>query len=147
MGIKTINSIYKYFIILLLFLYSCTKTKNPLIGKWNLHIIENKDSTNNWVKSNWMKNGKGRLQYFNNDTVTIHFNPENYGDPGVEAYWYVASYKLNLDSNFALHTRLKHSNPDDIGKTVKRYFEINNDTLTMFAKEFGFRLKWVKQSE
>lgn len=39
---------------------------------------------------------------------------------------------------------LMHSNPDKVGKTVKRHFKLKKDTLILFAKDFRFRLKWVK---
>lgn len=143
MGSSTINILFS---IILLIIISCSQPSNQLIGKWELDIIEKQDSVGNWVEAEWMKDGKGRLQYYDNDTVSLHFSPENYGDEGAEAYWYIANYKIYSDSGFVKHTRVKHSNPDEIGKTVKRYFEIKNDTLTMFAKEFGFRLTWIKQN-
>jgi len=139
---------HNYFFWCLIFVSSCSqKERSPLIGKWNLHVIESKDSAGVWLESDWMKNGIGRLNYLENDTVTVHFNPENYGDKGVEAYWYIANYNLNLDSSFVEHTRVRHSNPKEVGKTVKRYFKINNDTLIMHAREFGFRLKWIRKNE
>ena len=133
--------------MLITVLSSCDSYVNPLVGKYDLHTIEAEDSMGIWQEANWMKGGKGRLQYFDNDTLSVHFNPKNYGDEGVEAYWYIANYKLNLDSSYAVHTRVKHSNPMEIGKSVKRYFRIKEDTLIMFAKEFGFRLKWIKRNE
>ena len=136
-----------FHLFFLLVLTSCNTKDQSIIGKYDLLIIESQNDNGNWQQANWMKNSKGRLQYFNNDTVTVHFNPENYGDEGVEAYWYVANYKLNNDSNYVEHTRVRHSNPEEIGKTVKRYFEIKKDTFVMHAKEFGFRLKWLKRDE
>jgi len=119
-----------------------------LLGKWKLHIIENKDSLGVWQQANWMKNGMGTLHYYNNDTVAVHFAPENYGDDGAaKPYWYIATYIYNADSNYVEHTRVKQSDESEIGKTVRRKINIKKDTLIMNADEFGFRLKWIKQDE
>lgn len=135
---------YSLFIIAFI---SCNKPSDSIVGKYDLLIIESQNENGIWQQADWMRNSTGRLGYLANDTVTVHFTPENYGEKGVEAYWYIATYKKDSDSNYVEHTRVRHSNPKEVGKTVKRYFELHNDTLVMHAKEFGFRLKWLKRNE
>ena len=138
-----------YLLFLVCNLFSCTKslipTKNPLAGIWNLHVIEKQDSLAIWRQSQWMKNGTGLLHYDNEQHVSVHFTPQNYGESdSLHAYWYVAEYEIIMDSAYVKHSRILHSDPKKVGESVKRYFEIKDDTLIMHAKEFGFRLKWTK---
>ena len=141
-------------IIFILFLIACSKNEeieeetnaNPFTGLWELYIIESKDSTKNWQPAEWMRNGKGNLHYDDNENMSVHFIPHNYGSvDSIKAYWYVAKYKIIADSNIVEHTRIFHSNLEEVGKTVKRYYKFKGDTLIMNAKEFGLRLKWIKQ--
>lgn len=128
----------------LLLLGCLAKTKKPISGVWRLHIIETQDSSGNWQQSNWMKNATGILHYDTENTVSVHFMPTS---DTIPPYWYVAHYQYNADSSFVQHTRIMHSNPNEVGKTVKRYVNINGDTLTMNANEFGLQLKWIKEDE
>lgn len=135
------------YLFVLLFFISCNTVEDSLVGKYDLVIIESQNDNKKWQQANWMRNSIGHLHYYPNDTVTVNFTPENFGVEETEPYWYVATYKVNFDSSYVEHTRLRHSNPEEIGKTVKRYFEIKGDTFIMHAKEFGFRLKWLKRDE
>ena len=67
------------FLFIVIMFFSCSTTDKSIVGKYDLLIIESQNDDGSWQQANWMKNSKGRLQYFNNDTVSVHFNPENYG--------------------------------------------------------------------
>lgn len=136
-------------ISIIIFLSGCSNiNESNITGLYNLQIIEYQDSTNAWEQANWMKGGTGILHYDHHKNMSVHFIPKNYGEnDSLKSYWYVGEYLINIDSNYIQHTRLLHSDPTEIGKKVKRYYELKNDTLIMFAKEFGFRLKWIKLNE
>lgn len=118
---------------------------NTINGRWLLLKIETQDSASGfWNTSEWMKNGTGTLIYEPNGTMSVEFRPQAYGlDSSAEIYAYTASYEYNKSTGFIQHTRLTHSDPDEIGKTVRRRLDFNGDTLTMHADEFGLRLKWL----
>lgn len=137
-------------IILISFIYtivlSCsTESKNQQIGTWQLEKIEFYDSTEQqWLVSDWMKNGSGTLNYLNDSMMSVEFLPTNYSIDSSGRYAYTAKYSFNKALNEVTHTRITHSDPEEIGKTVKRIIEIQGDTLIMNAKEFGLRLKWSR---
>ena len=133
-------------ITLLVFIYSCNSQQPELLeGKWKLLQIEYEDSASGiWKTSDWMKNGTGTLVYKSNGNMTVEFLPENFGiDSNAEEYAYTASYKFDPTTGLSKHTRLTHTDPEEIGKKVTRKLEIKEDTLIMFADEFGLRLKWL----
>jgi len=141
----------KYYLPLVVFtlstvIYSCNSkhADNPE-GKWELLVIEYQDSaTGIWKTSEWMKNGTGTLIYKSNGMMSVEFLPENFGvDTSAKKYAYTASYKYDSTTGLSKHTRLTHTDPEEIGKKVSRKLLIKKDTLTMFADEFELRLKWL----
>jgi len=141
-------------------LFSCSiREKNPLVGLWIIHSIEQQDSTEQWVTADWMKGGNGYLHYDAVKNMSLHFTPARYDqlilpenddksawDPGILAqlssdYWYVGEYKIL--GNVVQHTRLMHSNPIENKKKVSRNYFISGDTLVISAPEFKLRLKWL----
>ncbi|MGB0403256.1 MAG: hypothetical protein ACPGEG_04110 [Salibacteraceae bacterium] len=132
--------------IIYIVIFSCvTKSISPQIGTWQLQKIEFFDSTQQeWKVSEWMKNGSGTLNYSNDSMMSVEFLPFNYNVDSTGRYAYTAKYSFNKTLNQVTHTRLTHTDPKEIGKTVTRIIEIQGDTLTMNAKEFGLRLKWYR---
>ncbi len=133
-------------ITLLVSIYGCNSNQPELLeGKWQLLQIEYEDSASGiWKTSDWMKNGTGTLIYKSNGNMAVEFLPKNFGlDSNAEKYAYTASYKFDPTTGLSKHTRLTHTDREEIGKKVTRKLEIKGDTLIMFANEFGLRLKWL----
>ena len=148
---------------LILIICSCSShsPENGLTGLWKIHVVEQKDASDNWVTADWMKNGIGYLHYDSNKNMSLHFTPENYDkivvpeesdkhlwDLGVlvqlaSDYRYLGEYEIVSD-NTVQHTRLMHANPEDNHASVQRQFAFSGDTLTLSAPEFGLRLKWLR---
>ena len=131
------------------FVVSCQDKKNTsskLVGVWALNTIDQKDTNNIWSQASWMQDGQGLLHYDNKMHMSVHFTPKNYDlySDSLIPYWYFGKYYHNADSDYVEHLRLLHSNPSENGKTVRRELTFNRDTLVMYSKEFGMRLKWVK---
>lgn len=129
-----------------------------MTGLWELEKIEKQDTlTNEWKEAEWMKGGAGILHYDEVGNMSVHFVSEGYFNQEYDEveersgesrsnYWYVGTYKVLEEQNTVEHTRLLHSNPKENNKTVKREYVIDNDTLFLFASEYGFRLKWLRQT-
>lgn len=112
-------------------------------GIWELASIQSKDSLGAWQQASWMKNGTGLLHYTTNGHMSVHFWPDTLFTPAQEPYWYVAKYRLSLDTVF--HTRVMHSIPTENLKTVPRLYRIKQDTLYLSAPDYGFKLTWIKK--
>lgn len=141
------ETILKYPFILTLWviiLITSCEPSNSLIGDYTLLIIEEQDSSGTWNQSEWMKGATGSLSYSADGFMSVKFTPENEENA---PYWYKASYVYHSHSNEVIHTRLEHSDPEEIGKTVKRKLTFKQDTLIMHAEEFGLRLKWLRWSQ
>jgi hypothetical protein len=127
-----------------LFFCSCsTEKQESLDGIWELASIQSKDSLGAWQQASWMKNGTGLLHYATNGHMSVHFWPDTLFTPKQEPYWYVAKYRLSLDTVF--HTRVMHSIPTENLKTVPRLYRIKQDTLYLSAPDYGFKLTWIKK--
>jgi hypothetical protein len=92
-----------------------------------------------------MKNGSGTLQYLATDTMRVEFLPEFYHEDSSGRYAYTATYQYFPKRGEIKHTRIAHTNPKEIGKTVERKLSIQEDTLFMFADEFGLKLTWLRR--
>ena len=130
----------------ILIFFACTnEPKNSHLGNWDLRVIEYYDSTSNeWEISDWMKGGSGKLTYLNDSMMEVEFLPKTYALDSTGRYASTASYTHKINSNLFKHTRLTHTDKSENGQTVERYITVENDTLTMSAKEFGLRLVWQR---
>ena len=148
---------------------SCQTTsmngEKTFAGFWKLHIIETQDSvTQQWVQSDWMKDGISYLHYGTDHNMSIHFTPSGFSSTNplgqeldslplnalkmlASDYWYVGKYRVITDENMVEHHRIIHSDPNEWGKIVKRSYKFLGDTLVLSAKEFGLRLKWIREND
>lgn len=135
--------------------------KDAFAGLWKLHVIETQDTlTNQWVQSEWMRDGISYLHYDGVETMSIHFTPKDFentnpNDMSIDSlpieelkmlatdYWYLGKYRILQDKSVVEHKRIIHSDPNEWGKTVRRSYQFLGDTLELTAQEFGLRLKWV----
>ncbi|MFK8037670.1 MAG: lipocalin-like domain-containing protein [Crocinitomicaceae bacterium] len=135
----------------------------PIQGLWQLHIMEIKDSLNQWQE--WRDGMGGYLMYDNDNHVALHLFSKGYENytphfPNftdsipIEAlqhitnnYNYMGTYQLDSTNTIVTHKRLSHSNPRDWGLEVQRRFHFIGDTLVMQPVETenaSLRLKWLK---
>ncbi len=139
-----------FLILSFLVLVSCkSNSSNPpvLLGEWHLESITKYDSlSGKWVPSTWMKDGEGILYYGSDGHMNVHFTPRCFKEDSCaeKPYWYVAKYSWDSKNNICKHTRILHSNPEEIGEVVNRKLEIKNDVLTMWAEEYQLRLLWTR---
>ena len=170
------------FLILILFLltvYGCehepdmlstnviqgkTDTQEPIEGLWNLHLMEVKDSSNNWQE--WREGMKGYLLYDGKGHMALHLVPKEYEKTDLEFpnftdtisiealkyitnnYNYFGTYQLDTDSNIVTHNRISHSNPGEWHTKVRRRFSFKGDTLLVQPveqKNSKLRLKFLKE--
>ena len=139
-----------FYLLAVIGFIGCNESRSPaLTGSYHLLQIQKENKHGQWLPADWMKNGTGFLSYSPDGYVSVHFLPEFYqSDPQRhEAYWYVAQYDFNPDSGVVYHTRLMHSDPKQVGKTVRRRIQLSQDTLTMYADEYKFRLRWLKMRD
>lgn len=142
----------------------CCKAQDPLQGLWQIDVIESQDSSGQWVESAWMKNGMAYLHYDGHSIMSLHFVPEWYtiaallndytdssgsnGSSGREwPYWYLATYEILPEKKIVRHHRIMHSDPNEWGKVVQRYYDFRGDTLILRPEEYNLRLKWVRREE
>lgn len=139
--------------------------KDAFAGLWKLHIIETQDSlTHQWVQSEWMRDGISYLHYDGVESMSIHFTPKGFQHTNPENipidslpiaelkmlatdYWYLGKYRIHPDKSIVEHRRIIHSDPNEWGKKVQRSYRLLGDTLELSAKEFGLRLKWIREKE
>lgn len=122
---------------------SCQNSPKEIKGSYKLIVIEEKTDSA-WVIADWMKDGKGFLQYSEGGIMSVHFTPKDYEHTGKDAYWYVAEYKYFSDEGLVRHKRIIHSDTAEIGEKVTRRIQITGNRLFMFAEEYNFRLTWEK---
>lgn len=135
----------------------------PILGLWQLHTMEIKDSLNHWQE--WRDGMGGYLLYDENNHVALHLFPKDYKNykphfPNftdsiptaalkhiTNNYNYMGIYSINEKDYIITHKRLSHSNPRDWELEVKRKFSFIEDTLVMQpveAENASLRLKWLK---
>lgn len=113
-----------------------------LEGSYDLQIIQYYDSSSNrWATSEWMKGGSGVLTYLPTDTMSVYFTTAD----SSEVYWYRATYSYDNKTRKVTHQRFEHSDEEQNFKTVVRRLNLERDSLTMFADDYGLRLLWIKQ--
>ncbi len=151
------SGVFLYLIIIIA--SACNNSQDQahtIVGLWQLAIIEARDSlSGKWTQANWMKNGTGYLHYDSHGNMSAHFLPEGYNELnepgnlqdeiGSSDYWYLAEYSIDEQAQTLTHQRYLHSDPSQKDELVKRRYEFHGDTLYLFADEFDFRLKWIKQ--
>jgi hypothetical protein len=148
----------KVILLLIILLPACISKLEPdanFVGTWELSSIESKSETGEWVPVKYPENAKliGILMYddSSNMAVQITTNPrltEAFDENPEIVNGYIAYYgKYEVDSSVGTvtHHRLNHINPE-VGKlSVVRYFQINDDVLTLtVAPEQIQRLNWIR---
>lgn len=170
------RTLHPYFQILLpgivfcLLLIGCSPNppKSKVTGLWQLHIMEQQDSTGHWHEYN--DGLQGMLLYDGQGHAALHLLPKDYADTDIDfigtidldysdsvsyeelrhkaqSYVYIARYEVVESEGIIKHTRLTASNPDDWGKTVDRKYSFLGDTLVLQPAEedlADLRLKWVR---
>ena len=141
-----INRFFHVIILSSLVVVSCrTHQDKDLVGTYSLIAIEEFDSiSNSWQESNWMKGGNGKLIYHVSDTMQVEFLPSNYTSDSLNRYAYRALYSFDKSTDMVTHTRIEHTDSNEIGKVVQRKMEFRYDTLVMSAPEFSLKLTWLK---
>lgn len=136
----------------------------PILGLWNLHIMEIKDSeTGKW--NEWRQGMAGYLLYEKSGYMSLHLAPKSYPDTELnfrnftdtmsltqlkyisQNYNYTGSYTVDMDSLIVSHTKLSHSNPNEWGEISRRKFYFTGDTLFVVPTEeenARLRLKFLK---
>lgn len=170
------RTLHPYFQILLLGIVFCLlfigcspdAPKSKVTGLWQLHIMEQQDSTGQWHEYN--DGLQGMLLYDGQGHAALHLLPKDYADTDInfigtidldysdsvsheelrhkaQSYVYIARYEVVESEGIIKHTRLTASNPDDWGKTVDRKYSFSGDTLVLQPVEedlADLRLKWVR---
>lgn len=143
-------------------------SKSKTTGLWQLHIMEQQDSSGQWHEYN--DGLQGLLLYDGQGHAALHMLPKDYADTDIDfigtidldytdsvsyeelrhkaqSYVYIARYEVVESEGIIKHTRLTASNPEDWGKTVNRKYYFSGDTLVLQPAEedlADLRLKWVR---
>lgn len=141
------------------------KTSNSIQGLWQLHIMEVKDSADQWQE--WRDGMQGYLLYDDTKHMALHLIPDDYEKTDLDFpnftdtiplealkyitnnYNYFGVYSIDSANNIMTHTRISHSNPKEWHTEVQRRFWFSGDTLLMQPveeKNARLRLKWLKKS-
>lgn len=136
----------------------------PIEGLWKLHVMEVKDSLDNWQE--WRGGMKGFLLYDGDGHMALHLMPKNYEKTtlafpnftdtiSLEAlkyitnnYNYFGTYTIDYDSSIVSHYKISHSNPSEWYTTARRRFSFSGDTLIVKPveeKNARLRLKLLKE--
>ena len=141
------------FFILLPACISEPKSDANFVGTWELISIESKSETGEWIPEEIPQNAKpiGVLIYddIGNMAVQIATNPRltealDENPEIVHGYCaYYGKYEVDSATGTVTHHRRNHLNPE-LGKlSVVRYFQFNDDILTLtVAPEQNQRLNW-----
>lgn len=155
---------YFFGCLLLLLLWGCQPPpSSPVTGLWQLHIMEQQDSTGQWTE---YRNGlKGYLLYDGHGHMTLTLCPQDYEQTNLTFknftdtlaleklqyltgyYSYMGRYQILEEEGIVEHTRITHTNPNEWNQTVHRRFSFAGDTLIVApveAKNADLRLKWLK---
>lgn len=144
--------------------FSCkNEPKGAHVGLWKLQSMQVKNAeTGEW--SEYRGGMQGYLLYDDDQYMSLHLQTKDYYDTDLAFsnftdtmaleqlqhitmnYNYMGQYEIDLESQIVQHTRLSHSNPNDVGEIVKRRFHFVGDTLVIqpFEKKNArLKLKWL----
>ena len=149
-------------ILILLSLFSLqtgnASDADRFIGTWTLGKIESGSESGDWQKiERWGDKPFGVIMYdsFGNMAVQLAYEhrdtasgtvPNSEDVNGYVAY--VATYDVDPAEGTVTHHRLFHTNPNADGLSVVRFYEFDDDTLTLtVAPERNIRLTWIRQEK
>jgi hypothetical protein len=128
------------------------------IGTWTLDKIESRSESGEWQKiERWGDNPFGVIMYDSLGNMAVQLAYEDRDSASgtvpnsevVNGYVaYVATYDVNSSQGTVTHHRLFHTNPNADGLSVVRYYEFDDDTLTLtVAPDRNIRLTWIRQDQ
>ena len=150
---------------------SASANKNTLIGSWELQKWTAQKGTENEFFP-YGENAFGRLAYMEDGSMFLTLMKENrdrFPHEGLSSgtveendaafrsfFHYTASYSVNPDSSFVVHTVEACTNPNWIGEQQRRNFRIMDDTLFLSSPKIStavsgdqpavHQLKWIRST-